>query len=120
MLALQFGLGMALNLLDGGTVGAAHITYSVVLVLHIVNAIGLVEGGTYIALKERSVLSWRAALAVCVTFCAGVLTVLTRQDIWSFAMACGFLASAWLNVALYVRADRACRDSNPADEKKAA
>ena len=32
--------------------------------------------------------------------------VLTEQDIWSFVMACGFLAATWLKGMLYLQADR--------------
>lgn len=106
MLALQFILGMVLNLIGNGTLGASHTVYNVALVVHILNAIGLVEGGIYIALKEHSQLSWWAAIALSITFCGGVLTMRTGQDIWSFVMACGFLASSWLHVVLYMRADR--------------
>jgi len=109
MLALQFVLGMLLNLIGNSTHGVSHTAYTVTLVAHILNAIGLVEGGVYIALKERSSPSWRAAVAISVTFCGGVLAVLTGQDLWSFVMACGFLTSSWLYVVLYVHADRASR-----------
>jgi len=106
MLAVQFILGMLLNLIGGEATGAKHTIYSIVLIIHILNAIGLVEGGIYIALKERSRLSWWATITLFVTFCSGILMVLTRQDVWSFAMACGFLASSWLHGMLYIEADR--------------
>lgn len=106
MLALQFVLGMILNLIGWHATGAEHVIYNSVLIVHILNAIGLVEGGIYIALKEQSKMSWWSAAVIVVTFSGGVLTVLTRQDIWSFVMACGFLASSWLYVVLYIRADR--------------
>ncbi len=109
MLALQFIVGMLLNIIGSETSGASHVVYNVVLVVHVLNAIGLVEGGIYIAVKERNKLSWWTALALFATSCAGVLTVVTGQDIWSFAMACGFLVSAWLCVVLYMRADRVLR-----------
>lgn len=106
MLALQFVLGMILNLIGWQATGVEHVIYNSVLIVHVLNAIGLVEGGIYIALKEQSKLSWWSAAAIAVTFSGGVLTVLTKQDIWSFVMACGFLTSSWLYVVLYIRADR--------------
>jgi len=115
MLALQFVLGMILNLIGSKVSGAKHTIYDVVLVTHIINAIGLLEGGIFIALKEQSKLSWWAAITITITFCGGVLTVLTQQDAWSFVMACGFLVSSWLYIVLYVRADRRIHD----DERRA-
>ena len=45
MLALQFLLGMLLNLIGSESTGAWHTAYVTVLIIHILNAIGLVEGG---------------------------------------------------------------------------
>ena len=95
-----------LNLIGAEATGAKHTIYTVALVTHIINAIGLVEGGLFIALKEQSKLSWWATLAITITFCGGVMTVMTRQDAWSFVMASGFLASSWLYGMLYLAAER--------------
>lgn len=106
MLALQFVLGMALNLIGTDTTGPSHTLYTVILVTHILNAIGLVEGSIYILIKEKDKLSIYIVTALCITLSAGILTVFTRQDIWSFAMACGFILSSWLTVLQYIQADR--------------
>ena len=106
MLALQFLLGMLLNLLGEEATGTNHIIYVNVLIIHILNAIGLVEGGIYIALKEQSKLSWWATVALVIAFLGGILRVLTHQDMWSFVMACGFLGASWLHMMLYIQADR--------------
>lgn len=106
MLALQFVLGMLLNLIGSEAPGAEHTIYITVMIVHIVNAIGLVEGGLYIALRELSRLAWVAAAAMGAAFLGGVLTVLTQRDWWSFVMACGFLVSSGLYVLLYIKADR--------------
>ena len=111
MLALQFILGMLLNVIGNEGGGTKHTVYTTILIAHILNALGLVEGGIYIALRAQSKLSWWATAAVCIAFCSGILTVLTKQDIWSFCMACGFLASSWLYVVLYMRTDRAVQSS---------
>lgn len=109
MLALQFILGMLLNLIGNEASGIKHTMYVIILTAHIVNAIGLVEGGLYIALKEQSRLAWLAAAGIAVTSLGGLLTVLTQMNWWSFVMACGFLASSWLYVMLYIKADRQSR-----------
>lgn len=105
MLGLQFLLGMLLNLIGTDATGVNHTIYIIVLIVHILNAIGLVEGNIYIALKEKSKISWYAVVALNITFGAGVVTVFTKQDVWSFLMACGFLASSWFNIKLYLQAD---------------
>lgn len=110
MLALQLLLGMVLNIVGSETSGASHVAYNVVLVIHILNAIGLVEGGIYIGLKQPGRVAWSAAAALSIALVAGILIVRTDQDIWSFVMACGFLASAWLNGILYLRTDRVYRE----------
>jgi len=111
MLALQFVLGMVLNFVGSDSTGTAHTWYLVALVAHVLNAIGLLEGGAFIALKAPSQLAWRAAAAITVTLAGGVLTVWTKSDVWSFVMASGFLASGWLHVMLYIRADRQVCDA---------
>jgi hypothetical protein len=103
MLALQFVLGMTLNLFGSGTKNGWQTLYTVILVLHILNALGLLEGAIFIALKSPSRVAWGAAIAIFLTCCAGTLTVLTGADAWSFVMAIGFLASCWLTVMLYLR-----------------
>lgn len=114
MLALQFILGMVLNLLGNPSGGIGHPVYATVLVLHILNAIGLIEGGAYIALRQPPPrrLAWWATVAVLLTLLSGVLTVRTGEDLWSFAMACGFIISAWLYGTLYVATDRKARPLN--------
>ena len=112
MLALQFILGMLLNVIGSDTQGTLHTIYVAVLVAHILNAIGLVEGGLFIVIKERSRLAWYAALAVTFTLFSGVLTARTDSNIWSFVMAAGFLVTSWLYFVLYLKADRQLRSVN--------
>ncbi len=83
---------------------------------HIVNAIGLLEGSLYITLKNNSILARWAAVAIILTFCGGLLTVITKSDWWSFVMTFGFIVSLWLYGLLYVSADRIVRDNNKTDE----
>lgn len=106
MLGLQFLLGMTLNIIGEDTAGASHYFYVVILVIHILNAIGLAEGGLFIAIKRPTRLAWWGAVTVFATLCAGTVYVLTWVDIWSFLMAVGFLAASWQYIALFVIADR--------------
>lgn len=110
-LALQFVLGMALNLIGSDSHGALRVFVIVILILHILNGIGLFEGNLYIGLRERTRLSWWAFAATTAAFASGILTVSMSSlaDVWSFIMAIGFVASAWLNGMLYVRADQHLR-----------
>lgn len=110
-LALQFVLGMLLNFIGSDATGTKHVISNVILALHVLNGIGLIEGGIYIALKERSGLAWRAAWAMVVAFGAGIMTMITKQDAWSFVMSVGFIGGAWLYVMRHVRADRTLRPS---------
>lgn len=105
MLALQFILGIILVFTDSRS-GGWHTLYIVVLIIHILNGIGLVEGNIYIALKAPSRLAWWAAAVISLTALAGLFTLLTGSDWWSFAMAVGFIVAACQHVVLYVRADR--------------
>ena len=105
-LAVQFALGMVLNVIGSQATGAAHTVYVTALVLHILTAIGLVEGGIYIVIKARSRLNWATLAALALTFISGGLTTWTGNDVWSFVMASGFLVTSWLYGVAYVRADR--------------
>lgn len=110
-LGLQFVLGMILNIVGSDTRGASHMLFVVVLLLHVLNGIGLVEGNLYIALKEKTNISWWAFAAVTTSLGAGVLTeaMPTITDVWSFVMAVGVVPAVWLNGTIYLWADRRLR-----------
>ncbi len=101
-LALEFLLGMTLNLLpDDGA--AARVLHAIALGLHVLVGIGVVIVAVRllrvarqedIAVREAT---WALAV-VAATFIAGVLTVLLDSEWLSFLMAAGFLASALLYV----------------------
>lgn len=112
VLAIQFLLGMAVNLigLPDEAGGGAKVATSIFLVLHVVIAVGLVTG-TVIALKlARKLggglarLTGRAVAAIGITFAAGVLTLITGNNWWSYLMAAGFVGSLLLYGMLYMRA----------------
>lgn len=108
-LAVQFVLGVVLTIIGSEATGNGHVVYIVVFVLHVVTAIGLIEGAVYIVVKAHSRLNWAILVVLALTFVSGGLTVWTGNDMWSFVMAVGFLGVGWLYGIAYVRADRALR-----------
>lgn len=103
-LAVEFVLGMGVNLLPDDDSAAVRVLRSVVLGLHVLVAIGIVIVAVRVLLAARrqgigaTEALW-ALVAAAVTFVAGVLTILVHSDWFSFAMALGFLVTA----VLYVR-----------------
>lgn len=103
-LAVEFVLGMGVNLLPDDGSAAVRVLRSVVLGLHVLVAIGIVIVAVRVLLAARrqgigaTEALW-ALVAAAVTFVAGVLTILVHSDWFSFAMALGFLVTA----VLYIR-----------------
>jgi hypothetical protein len=100
-LTAQFLLGMAVNLLGvpSEATGAAHIASTVLLVGHVLVALGLIAGAiltvraaTRASSHMRTQAIWGATV-IAGTVTAGILTAITRNDWWSYAMALGFLVS---------------------------
>lgn len=112
-LTLLFLLGMAVNLigLPSETSGGVKAATSVLLGLHVFIAIGLLAGAVGTAAAARKVggslgkLAWIAAAGVVVTFTAGVLTMATEENWWSYVMAAGFITVLLTYGAIYARAD---------------
>jgi hypothetical protein len=102
-LAVEFLLGMAVNLLPGDESVVARVLHSIVLGLHILVGIGVVVVAIRLlaaARQEdlgRTEALW-ALVAVSITFVAGVLTVVLHSGWFSFLMSAGFLVSAMLYV----------------------
>lgn len=111
-LSAQFLLGMAVNLIGqpSQTTGAAHAVSTVLLGLHVVVAIGLVAGAVMVIRAARGggdrprQLARSGAVLIGLTVIAGVMTVITKNNWWSYAMAAGFIASVLLYGSLLVRA----------------
>lgn len=111
-LAVQFLLGMAVNLLGlpSQATGAAHTASNVFLVAHIVVAAGLIASAFMVVRSAaRAGSQWRGpaiwgAAAIVVTVGAGVLTLSTKSNWWSYAMAVGFIASLLIYGGIHVRA----------------
>ena len=111
-LASLFLLGMAVNLLGlpSQTSGAAHLASIAFLAAHALIALGLLVGTTML-LRAATGLGgrWRrlataGAVAIVAAFVAGVLTLITKNNWWSYAMATGFIASVLLYRSLLIRA----------------
>ena len=109
-LAAQFLLGMAISLIGqpSETTGAAHTVSNVLLGLHVLVAVILIAGaaGVIRAVRgsdqQRRLARWGAA-AIVLTFGAGVTTLITKSNWWSYAMAVGFIVSLLVYVSLMVQ-----------------
>ena len=100
-LAGVFLLGMAVNLLGlpSETSGAAHVASIALLAAHVLIALGLLIG-TVMLIRAAAGLGgrWRrqavtGAIAIVAAFGAGALTLATKNNWWSYAMAVGFIAA---------------------------
>ena len=111
-LSAQFLIGMAINLIGQPSeiAGAAHTVSIVLLGLHVVVGIGLVGGAVMVIRAARGggkrprQLARSGAVLIGLTVIAGVMTVITKNNWWSYAMAAGFIASVLLYGTLLVRA----------------
>jgi len=111
-LSAQFLLGIAVNLIGppSQTTGAAHTVSTVLLGLHVVVAIGLLAGTVLVIRAARGggkrprQLARSGAVLIGLTVIAGVITVITNNNWWSYTMAAGFIASMLLYGSLLVRA----------------
>ena len=120
-LSAQFLLGMAVNLIGqpSQTTGAAHAVSTVLLGLHVVVAIGLVAGAVMVIRAARGggdrprQLARSGAVLIGLTVIAGVMTVITKNNWWSYAMAAGFIASVLLYGSLLVRAQSPAAQPEP-------
>jgi len=109
-LSAQFLLGMAVNLIGqpSETTGAAHAVSTVLLGLHVVVAIGLIAGAVMVNRAARGggdrprQLARSGGVLIALTVIAGVMTVITKNNWWSYTMAAGFIASMLLYGSLLV------------------
>jgi heme A synthase len=82
----------------------------VLLGLHVVVAVGLAAGAVMVVRAARGggdrprQLARSGAVLIGLTVIAGVMTVITKNNWWSYAMAAGFIASVLLYGSLLVRA----------------
>ena len=113
-LSAQFLIGMALALIGqpSQTTGAAHTASEVLLGLHILIAAGLIAAAAQIIRFARGSdrqrhLAYGGATAIVLTVGTGVLTVITKNNWLSYAMAAGFITSLLVYVSLLVQATSA-------------
>jgi hypothetical protein len=111
MLTVQFLLGMAVNLigLPDETGGGAKAATTVFLALHVLIAVGLVIGAIMALNAAKSLspalrrLTEYATAGISVTFVAGVLTMITDNNWWSYLMAGGFIVTLLMYGSIYVQ-----------------
>jgi hypothetical protein len=113
-LPAQFLIGMAIALIGqpSQTTGAAHTASEVLLGLHILIAAGLIAAAAQIIRFARGSdrqrqLAYGGATAIVLTVGTGVLTVITKNNWLSYAMAAGFITSLLVYVSLLVQATSA-------------
>jgi hypothetical protein len=113
-LSVQFLLGMAVALIGqpSQTTGAAQAASNVLLGLHVLVAIALVAGAVMVIRaargsgeRQRRAAHW-GAIMIGLTFVTGVVTMITENGWWSYAMAAGFIAALLLYGSLLVAGQR--------------
>ena len=114
MLKRMFLLGMAVNLIglpDEATGGSKTFT-SIFLGLHGLIGIGLVIGSIItLVLARKAGDAYRTPavvglVGIFVTFIAGLLTMATKSNWWSYIMAAGFIGSLLIYGSLYMQVGR--------------
>ena len=109
-LAIQFLLGMAVNLLGlpSQARGAAHTATTVFLAAHVLITLGLLAGAVMIVRAAGRApfrpLAIEGAIAIAATTAAGILTMITKSNWWSYIMALGFIASLLVYAGLLMQA----------------
>ena len=111
-LAVQYLLGMAANLIGEPEGGFAVAVDWIIIILHILIAIGLVVIAIRLLLAaRREQVGQRLALwglvVIVVTFVAGVITISADSDWASYVMATGFLVAAALYGGTFIASYRA-------------
>ena len=113
-LSAQFLLGTAIALIGqpAETTGVAHTASNVLLGLHVLVAVVLIAGAAGVVRATGSGgrprrLAYLGAAAIVLTFGAGITTLITKNDWWSYAMAVGFIVSLLSYVSLLVQATSA-------------
>jgi hypothetical protein len=115
MLLAQFLVGMGVNLIGvpSQTSGGAKVATSVLLVVHIALALGLIVGAVLTIVRAAALepkirrQAWIGAGLVVITFAFGVMTMITNSNWWSYLMAVGFVALLVVYGRLYIQARRA-------------
>ena len=113
-LAIQYLLGMAANLIGEPDNAVVGVIDTIIVILHIVIAIGLVVVSVRVLLAARAAgvgerLALWGLVVMVIAFLAGVLTIAIGSDWASYVMAVGFLVAAALNAGTFLASYRADR-----------
>lgn len=114
-LAVQYLLGMAANLIGEPDSTFVRVVDAIIIILHVLIAIGLVVVSVRVLLAARAAgvgerLAVWGLVVMVITFLAGVLTISIGSDWASYVMAAGFLVAAALYAGTFLasyRLDRA-------------
>lgn len=114
-LAVQYLLGMAANLIGEPDSTFVRVVDAIIIILHVLIAIGLVVVSVRVLLAARGAgvgerLAVWGLVVMVITFLAGVLTISIGSDWASYVMAAGFLVAAALYAGTFLasyRLDRA-------------
>lgn len=108
MLVTMFVLGISLNLIGDPGTGLAKATQGVLLVLHVLVAIGLVVGAFQIVNLTKDLPAFHrfarsGGASIGLALLGGILFESLKSDWWSFLMALGFIAAVVLYGLIYVK-----------------
>jgi peptidoglycan/LPS O-acetylase OafA/YrhL len=110
-LITMFLLGMGVNLigLPSETTGGWKVTTTVLVSLHALIALGLAIGAIRVFLLAKAAdprtrqLATYGLIAIAATIVAGIATLSTKNNWWSYAMAVGFVAALLIYGALLLQ-----------------
>ena len=110
-LAVQYVLGMAANLIGEPDSTFVRVVDAIIVILHILIAVGLVIVSVRVLLAARAAgvgerLAVWGLVVMVITFLAGVLTIAIGSDWASYAMALGFLVAAALYAGTFLASYR--------------
>ncbi|GAA2049448.1 hypothetical protein [Leifsonia soli] len=114
-LAVQYLLGMAANLIGEPDSTFVRVVDAIIIILHVLIAIGLVVVSVRVLLAARAAgvgerLAVWGLVVMVISLLAGVLTISIGSDWASYVMAAGFLVAAALYAGTFLasyRLDRA-------------
>ena len=125
-LASVFLLGMAVNLTGppSQTSGGTHLASIAFLAAHALIALSLTIGTVLLRAAAGLGGQWRrraiaGAAAIATAVAAGILTLLTSSNWWSYTMAVGFITALLAYGSLLLPANAPSHDSTPSSAPQA-
>lgn len=118
MLVTMFVLGISINLIGDPSTGLAKTTQGILLILHVLVAIGLVVGAFQIVGLTKDLAAFNrlargGGAAIGLALLGGILFVTLKNDWWSLLMALGFIAAFVLYGLTYVKSRVAAATGRP-------